>query len=95
MMQDSHNQDTISGRSIENAVLPMDKAAKSVAKFRPKRSSKREVAQPLESRIEALHIDFGYIFTKPHNAEFVDLNQVCFRSVREFNFSHAWPCAGR
>lgn len=80
---------------MENPVLPMDKAAVSLAKLRPKWRSKREVTQPLKCRVEAMHIDFGYIFTKPQSAEFVDLNQVSFRSVREFNLSHALPCAGR
>lgn len=94
-MQNSDNQHTVSGRPIDDAVLPMDKAAVSLAKLRSKWRSKREVTQPLKCRIEAMHIDFGYIVTKSQDAEFVDLNQVSFRSVREFNLSHALPCDGR
>ncbi len=73
-------------------MLPMHEAANLVAELRTERRGKRKIAQLHESRVKAVHIGFSYVLTEPSDAEFVDLNQIHFGSIRERDLSHALPC---
>lgn len=76
-------------------MLSVNQAPDSIAEVGPQWGSKRIIAQPFECRVETAHVDFGYVLAEPRDAELVDLNQVRFCSIREFNLSHALPCDGR
>ncbi len=91
MMYDPSNQHIIAAYFVKDSMLPMNQATDVIAKIRPQRSGKGKVTQPHERRVETVHVDFGYVVTESGDAEFVDLNQVRFGSIREFDFSHPLP----
>lgn len=87
----AHDQYPVFAGVVEYPVLPVDKAANVAAKLRAERCDQGEIAQPHECRIKPMHVECGYIVAKPRGAEFVDLNQISFGGVGEFNLSHALP----
>ena len=91
MVKNASYENCPTNHRVKDPVLAMNKAAHTLSKFRPKRSSQWKITQPNEGCVKAVHVDFCDSFTKSHDTEFVDFNQIRFCSIREFNFSHALP----
>ncbi|MEO7542966.1 MAG: hypothetical protein ABIT04_05050 [Novosphingobium sp.] len=95
MVDDPDNQYALALDDVKNPVLSVNETADALTEIRPERRGERIVAQPNERGVKAMHVNPGYIIAEMRDAEFVDLNQIRFGSIRELDLSHPLPGAWR